>query len=162
MPLHLSLILSLLLTLNSIIYITPVPVPKQVPVGQVFTLGLHEQVQFLGSLSGATATLTLTSLTDNRCPVDVLCIQAGEVIVRLELDNGFGTPAKILELKKAASLRLESDNAATMELAEKYSSSIMFGSYYELVLLQALPYPKVETGSKANKVQLRLRYVPGS
>ncbi len=57
---------------------TPTPSLRQVAVGLQFTLDVGEQVE----VSGHQALLTFDGVTgDSRCPIDVVCVRAGEAVV---------------------------------------------------------------------------------
>ncbi len=119
-------------------------------------LPLRGQVQVHDSLSGSITTLTLTKLTDSRCPTDVLCVQAGEVVAQLQASAGDAAPVQTLDIARAATPYAEGSAPATSSIAEKYEPAAGFGKGYKLLLLQALPYPEAKTASKANQVLLRV------
>ncbi|GAB3829643.1 hypothetical protein GCM10028895_44740 [Pontibacter rugosus] len=125
-----------------------VPAPKPVQVGQVFSLNIGEEVQLSDSLSGLITSLKLNAVNDNRCPTDVHCIQAGEVTVKLEVA---GAATKLMEISKTAAFYLTNDSTS------KYNPAAVLAPGYELVLLQAFPYPEVKSGARATAVQLRVQ-----
>lgn len=145
---------TLLLLLSLALLLGPVatPTPKQVQVGQVFSLHIGEEVQLTDSLSGLSTTLKLNALSDNRCPTYVRCIQAGDVTIIIETSNaGTDLSSRKIQLSKTAAFYVEGD------IASEYNPSTTLAPGYELVLLQALPYPEVKSGKRATTVQLRVQ-----
>ncbi|TPE42610.1 hypothetical protein [Pontibacter mangrovi] len=146
---------SLILALN-LLLMSEAPLQRQVPVGQTFTISLHEQVQVVDSLSGSIATITLTELNDSRCPKDVLCVQAGEVTLQLEASMAGNAAPTAWRLTKPA---MPSEATATTTQPSKltlFAPAIAFGDKYKLFFLQALPYPEAEKQISANLVELRI------
>lgn len=110
-----------------------------IQTGQVVTLVPKQPVTLaLGGLGSVEA--TLTTLTDSRCPSDVICISAGNVDATITLADGAATQTIRLGYQKNY-------------LTDSASVTIHQQTYW-VRILNVTPYP-----SKANIGQLRTAVV---
>lgn len=66
------------------------PTEPTVPLGQPFDLRVGESAVVAGGLK-----VTFDRVvSDSRCPIDAICIQAGEAVLALKLSRGTGAPVE--------------------------------------------------------------------
>lgn len=95
--------------------------PTQAPVGQEFSMRPGSTVFIQGS---TTAIRFQRVVLDSRCPMDAICVQAGEAVVALGLSSGGSTVDR--------------------ELSTGFDNRLTFGAY-QIALVRVDPYPRSAT-----------------
>jgi hypothetical protein len=108
-----------------------VPPPSPAPVGtstastrEIVELGLNKSATLLD-----VKITPLEVLEDSRCPIDVQCIQAGRVRVRVELVSGLGTAREIFEIDKSITTEAEEVKLLNVLPLPKAGQKIPLNSY---------------------------------
>jgi hypothetical protein len=83
--------------------------------------------------------------SDSRCPMDVVCVWAGDAVARFVVEQS-GAPSSAVTLQLHATLQPKSGSA--------------LGFRIELLTLQ--PYPRASTGTKPDEYIASVRIVPAS
>ena len=95
-------------------------------------------------------TLTFREVVDSRCPSDVVCIQAGNAVVNLEIKaiGSSSTKPEVIQLCSGACATTMPDTAyVTMD-----------GTRYQLTLLEVAPYPNASKGvTPKDEYSIRVR-----
>lgn len=113
--------------------------------GNAFVLEEGGQ-QVVSGPAAAPLTLQLHSLTDSRCPEDVVCVWLGNANVVLKASNSW---------EKNKQLELCIGDCRPDPVRNKHTVRATIGrQVYDITLLEVLPYPNTTSEETANKVKL--------
>lgn len=85
---------------------TPEEVAKPAPTTAIIALGERKQV-------GSIFITPLEIVEDSRCPIDVVCIQAGTIRIKARIESGLGT--SVMELKIGVPVTTEAESITLTE-----------------------------------------------
>lgn len=108
---------------------TPVPDSPSVPSSATFVLGERKQV-------GAIFITIREIVEDSRCATDVVCIQAGTVRVRADIDGGTNSENIELALGKPTTAKAHTVTLTQVEPTSKTSESISSDTYRFSILVE--------------------------
>lgn len=109
---------------------------KTSSLGKTISLQEHEGTRF-ASPSEDQFEIEITQILDSRCPQDVVCIWAGQIIVSFKLPTD-----------AIAELCLGGDSNCYSTIEFEYDSE-----RYELILLDVKPYPTTTNGAEKRTVE---------
>ncbi len=113
-----------------------------VRLNETFEISTGENVRVVDAQD--TLSVALVSLEDTRCPENVMCIKAGNVVAEIDIFYQ--------EQNSAVVLHLIEDQPGETSTAE-----VTFGTTtYRVVLLRAVPERNLERDQEAERVALRL------
>ncbi len=118
--------------------------PDWVPINATFTLELNEQVKVIENNKRALY-VSVVEIEDNRCPSDVICVRAGEALVKVIIEDirnsQFNTLLCIGECSPSI---------------KNIRSFVFYNLEYTIQLIEVIPYPTSMNKDDKKRVVFRL------
>ena len=122
-----------------LIFLASCSTTNESPLGE-YTLKVKEPIEFDSGLK-----LEITLVEDSRCPLDAICVWAGEAVVTFNVEEGENQ--ETLQLGKCGSTSPQCIAHTTDELDYRFS------------LLDVTPFPELDVEVDESELQIRINVI---